>query len=789
MTQDEMPRSRWRPSLVLDWYARIVVALRWPIVAGWLAATAAAMIYLPPLGQGGSDLGQLVSVNNPAVQSEVRSFDKFGFPLLSRVSIVQRDPNGLSPAVQAEALQRAKALTDGTLPDAGPILAAIPVTNSLQLLPGSRENGTTVITMLFTSPEVSFASQLKAAQDFAARHYDADDHVVGVTGSVPARVEQGEIVLSHLPWLEAITIAAVFIIVAFAFRSLIAPLLALAVAGVAIMLTMHVGGELAGRFGVPVPQETQPLLVALLLGVVTDYVVFYLSGMRTRLAAGEDRLEAARQAGARFTPIIATAGATAAAGTGALIVADSAAFRAFGPGMALAVLIGMLVSVTLVPALLAIVGHRALGRSGRTRDDDGQVDPEHTGGRWARLLTRPWVALPVLLLCTGGLVAAALPARHMALGVSFVEALPADHPARQAADAAEAGFSAGILSPTEVLLEGDGVAGRTEQLTRLQEALAKRPGIAAVMGPGDKLVPSDLNVFQAADGSAARYLLILADEPLGATAVQTLTRLEDELPGLLQAAQLDGVRTSVGGDTAVAQVIVDQTVSDLGRIALAALAANLLFLMLYLRALWAPLALLACSVLAIGATLGVTTWLFQDRLDADGLTFYVPFAAAVLLVALGSDYNIFGIGPAWNEARRRPLREALAMTLPQSARAIRVAAFTLAVSFGLLAIVPLRPFRELAFALAVGILIDAFVVRSILAPALLTVMEAVGGEAGMKRMRKIVHVRRPEPEPAGPGSGIGAADDPAVAATAPPAEKAVPAQRARAADVSEPASD
>ncbi|MEV4415287.1 MMPL family transporter [Catellatospora sp. NPDC049609] len=760
MSDDVELQSRWLPSRALDWYARVVVWLRWPVIAAWIAVTVGAVLYLPPLGHGGNDLGQLVSADNPAVRSEVRSFEKFGLPLLSRVAIVQRNPDGLSPAVQAEALQRARAVSEGAFPDAVPILAAVPVTNALQVFPGSRENGTTVITMLFTEPDVTFAAQKAAAERFVAEHYDADDSVVGVTGSVPARVEQGELVLSSLPWLEAVTVAAVFIIVALAFRSLVAPLLALGVAGVAILLTLHVGGALAERFGLAVPQETQPLLVALLLGVVTDYVVFYLSGVRTRLAAGDGSRQAARHAAARFTPIIATAGATAAAGTGALIVADSAAFRAFGPGMAVAVLIGMIVSVTLVPALLAVLGSAALWSPWRRRSAAADVDPdadadldadvdgaadgepaESTGGRWARLLTRPWVALPVLLLCAGGLVAAALPARHMSLGVSFVEALPADHPARQAADQAEAGFAAGILSPSELLLEGAGVAGRQQQLTRLQQSLAKAPGVAAVIGPADDAIPAQLNLFRSKDGSAARYLLILADEPLGATAVQTLARLQETLPGMLADAGLEQVRPSLGGDTALAKVIVDQTVSDLGRIALAALAANLLFLVLYLRALWAPLALLACSVLAIGATLGATTWLFQDHLDADGLTFYVPFAAAVLLVALGSDYNIFGIGPAWHEARRRPLREALAITLPQSARAIRTAAFTLAVSFGLLAIVPLRPFRELAFALSVGILIDAFVVRSVLAPALLSVMEAMGG--GLRRVRRVVHMRRP----------------------------------------------
>jgi len=470
-----------------------------------------------------------------------------------------------------------------------------------------------------------------------------------------------------------------------------------------------------------VPQETQPLLVALLLGVVTDYVVFYLSGVRRELAAGEPRLAAARRATARFTPIIATAGATAAAGTAALVVAGSPAFRAFGPGMALAILIGMVVAVTLVPALLAILGRLAFWAPwhGAAKPDV----PAATGGRlWARLLTRRWVAFPVLLLCLAGLVVAAAPVRHLKLGVSFIEALPANHPTRTAAAAAETGFVNGILSPTEVLVEGDGVAQRTAELARLQQALAHVPGVAVVVGAGTPGLPDGLHVFDAKDTGAARFLLVLSDEPLGAHAVDTVTRLDRELPGMLRSAGLQNAHASLGGDTAIAQVIVGQTTHDLGRIALAALLANLLFLMLFLRAFVAPLALLACSVLAIGATLGLTTWLFQDKLGADGLTFYVPFAAAVLLVALGSDYNIFGIGPAWREARSRPLRDALAITLPHSARAIRTAAVTLAVSFGLLLLVPLRPFRELAFALSVGVLVDAFIVRSLLAPALLSVM-------------------------------------------------------------------
>lgn len=738
----------WRPSWLIGAYARWIVRMRWLVVGFWMAAVGAVVLHLPALGHAGTDLNDLVSADNPAVQSEVRSLEKFGFPVLSRVAVVQRDPGGLSRETQQRAIERAKAVSERKYPDAPTIVAAVPVMNTAQLFPGSEENSTTIITFLFTAPDLSLANQLAAARQFVAAHFDASDHVIGVTGSVPARVTQGQLVLSSLPLLEAVTIAAVLLIVAISFRSLIAPLFTLVVSGAAILLTLHIGAALAQRLGIAVPQETQPLLVALLLGVVTDYVVFYLTAMRSKLASGAGRLAAVEWATARFTPIIATAGATAAAGTGALIVADSPAFRAFGPGMALAVFIGMVVAVTLVPALLAILGSAALWPGRRQPPRDEAAPPTRAHAKlWARALTHPGFAAVVLLLSIGGLLAAALPARHLNLGLSMIHALPASHPARQAAVQAETGFADGILSPTELLVQGTGVASRQAELSQLQQSLAQEKGVAAVLGPGDRFLPEDLTLFDAKDGTAVRYLLILSDDPLGGRAVETLSRLRDDLPGMLDRAGLTSVQTSFGGDTAVAKAMVDQTVHDLGRIAIAALLVNLLFLVLFLRALVAPLLLLACNVLAIAATLGFTTLLFQDVLGYHGLTFYVPFAAAVLLVALGSDYNIFGVGHAWEEAQVRPLREALAVTIPQSARAIRTAGFTLALSFGLLVLVPLRPFRELAFALSVGILIDVFLVRSLLVPSLLTVVGPASGWPGRQLFRRrVVLVRDGEPD-------------------------------------------
>jgi RND superfamily putative drug exporter len=137
------------------------------------------------------------------------------------------------------------------------------------------------------------------------------------------------------------------------------------------------------------------------------------------------------------------------------------------------------------------------------------------------------------------------------------------------------------------------------------------------------------------------------------------------------------------------------------------------------RSAVALLYLLAASGLGLGAALGLTVYVFQGLLGHGELTYYVPFVASVLLLSLGSDYNIFLAGRVWDEARRRPIREAVVVGGSRAASAITVAGIVLALSFALLALVPLRPFRELAFAMTAGLLLDAFVVRTLLVPALM----------------------------------------------------------------------
>ncbi len=389
--------------------------------------------------------------------------------------------------------------------------------------------------------------------------------------------------------------------------------------------------------------------------------------------------------------------------------------------------------MTLVPALMAILGDLLLwpggwrGAGQKKAGDVGAGRPARTRAVWPdrvvrAIVTRRRVAAATAATFVAGLLVAASPLLSLQLGVSFVSALPRDAPVRATAAQAQAAFAEGILSPTVVLLEGDGVGEQRKALARLGRGIADVPGVAGVLGPGSQPSAAERTVLIAGNRDAARYLVVLDVDPLSADAVTAVDGLERALPGLLAGSGL--VRTSFGlaGDSATASYLVHQTEDDLLRIAIAAMAANLFMLLVFLRALVASVLLLATSLLSLGATLGITTAVFAWLEPGQGLTFYVPFATAVLLLAFGSDYNIFTVGHVWEAARDRPLGRALTSALPPSIRAVSIAGFALAASFGLLAIVPLTPFRQLAFAMTLGIAVDVFLVRALLVPALLTLV-------------------------------------------------------------------
>jgi RND superfamily putative drug exporter len=705
-------------------FARGVVGLRWALVPAWVAAAAANALFLPSLGSGEPlALGGLIPSDASAIRVGQRETELFRLPLTADTVVVQRDPGGLSREAQARALARAVAVSQGTKDPEG-IAFALPIANTLGLFPGSRERGTTVLTYLFFGPEASLVDRVREANVYAAQINRPDEALVGVTGPAPARYQQFLEIDSHLELVEIATVAMILLVVGFTFRALGAPLVTLFAAGVAFIVSGGVIPWVGERLGVTVPEEVEPLVVALTLGIVTDYAVFYLSGYRRSLLEGLDRVEAARAATIRVTPIVATAGLIVVAGTAALLVGELEFFRAFGPALALTAAVSLVVSVTLVPALLALVGRRVFWpgvrakQLERTRGNDFSSPVREAGARFVSSLP---VSVVIVVLCSGLLVLAASGLSDTKLAFRLISGLPSDTEQRRAAEAAGLGFVPGFLAPTVLLVEGRANGDRRAALAKLEAALGDEDGVAAVIGPREQLPQGPDDLFVTADESAARFVVIFEESPLGSDVIGDFRRLEDRLPELLSGAGLEGSESGLTGQTALASETVEAVVGSSLRVGAVVLAVNFLLLALFLRALVAPLYLLAASVASVAATLGLTTYVFQDLLGHGDLTYYIPFAVGVLLVSLGSDYNVYVVGRIWEELRVRPVREAIAVAIPRASKAISVAGIALALSFAVLAIVPLDAFRELAFMMSVGVLLETFLVRTLLIPALVSV--------------------------------------------------------------------
>ena len=721
------------------WVATTVVTLRVLIVIGWVAGAVAATIWLPSLHRSeGGALSDLIAKESPALSAQKRSQELFRIPVTADTMVVQRDAGGLSLAQQARVVRRALRINDHQYPDLLSVAFALPIINTLGVVPSSRERSTTALTYLYFPEKYGFDTRAKLAQWFTDRHIPPNSDLVGVTGPGPARLAQYNAIRDAMPFVAGATVLLIAIMLGLNFRAPGAPLVALVAGGIGYLIDVRVLGWISDTAGIAIPSEIEPLLVVLLLGITTDYAVFYLAGQRRRLLAGEEPVEAARHTAAVLFPTIFVAGLMVAATAAAILAGRLDFVRAFGPGLALTAVIGMVVATTFVPATLALFG-RAVFWPSLARREVFHREEEREGHRSMRERAAYWatarpLALVIVLVCVAGLGAAATGISQMKLGFGLLGGLPSGSEARRAANAAGEGFAPGILGPTELLLEEKGIAGRLPALARLEAALGEQPGVAGVIGPREQRIFRRPGFVLSQSGNAARYAVILTTDPLEAPAISHLRELDRDLPTLLEQSGLGGARAQVTGATAIASDTITDVVHDLARIALVALIVDFVLLAIFLRALVAPLYLLGASVLALAATLGLTTYFFQTLLGYPGITYYIPFAVAVLLVSLGSDYNVFVTGRIWDEAKERPLRDAVAVATPRAARAITVAGLVLAGSFALLAVVPLRSFAEFAFAMAVGVLIDSFVVRSFLVPALVSLFGTFGSWPG-RRLR------------------------------------------------------
>ncbi len=694
---------------MLGW---LLVRLRFAVVFFWAVVALAAYLYLPPLGSSTtSSLSEVVPESAPAARAQSQAEDLSG-SVEAPAILVYSNPKGFTEPDLGSIRGGVRRLNEGPgrpyrLQRAVPLAAqnqSDPTRVDRSLL-GNKA----LPVLLFFERGTRLTGIATGAREAREALESPGPLRTTVTGIRLVQYDTKVAIDGNLRLVTAATMLAIFLVVALTYRSPVTPLIPLTSIGLATFLTLRILGWIASEWGVIVPSQIEPIIVVLLFGVGTDYALFLLSRTRQALEEGSERVEAARLGVERVGGVLLSSAAVLIAAFALLVFAQLGIYRALGPGLALALCIVFVVTLTLVPALLAILGPAAFG--GR-RSVRWQASSRRT------LMRRPALIAGVL---GAGLVFAASGSLGLKVGFDQLGNLPEGAASVRGYEELTEEYPGGILAPVNVLVQGEDLDERGEELLRLQAelqtGLLDAGGSAITFGPqyAGRVPGID---FLTPDGSAARVLLVFYSSPFSPEALDQARRLQDDLPTLLGRAGLEDATGAVGGQTALAAAARDTSGTDLENVAPLVFAVSFVVLALLLRTPVAPIYLLGSTALSFAATMGVCTVLFQNVLGQGGVVYYVPFTLFLLLIALGSDYNIFIMAAIREEAETKPLKEAVPAALARTGPTINAAGLALAASFTALALIPLRDFFQIGTAVALGVLLDAFVIRTLLVPAL-----------------------------------------------------------------------
>ncbi|MER5349076.1 MMPL family transporter [Kitasatospora sp. NPDC002551] len=486
------------------------------------------------------------------------------------------------------------------------------------------------------------------------------------------------------------------------FRSVLAAVLPLlAVALIGGVATGAVAGA-AELTGLRLDVSTPGLISVVLLGIGVDYLLFLLFRFREHLRARPDQpaREAAAEVSGRVGTAITSAALTIVAAFATLGVATFGQFRSLGPAIAVAVLVMLLGSLTLMPALLAACGRKMFwpSRSLR-REPRGGV-----AARYGAFVARRPLALLLGSVALLGALAAGMTGVRMDYGQGGDSGTAASATAAEISRA----LPAGVSDPTTVYVTADGGGTLdTARLDGLSRALAEVEGVGQVAG-------TVLNQ----DRRAARIDLFLTADPQSARARELAS---GPVRAAVAAHTPAGTSAHVGGTAAVFADVSAAVDHDLTIVFPVAAVLIALILLLLLRSVLAPVVLMLSVGLGFAATLGAATLLFQHVLDEPGVSFTLPLVLFLFVVALGTDYNILITDRIREEMHRPgPARAAVARAVRHTTPAVATAGLVLAGSFASLATTPGS--EQIAFSLTLGILLSAGVLSLAVVPALATLL-------------------------------------------------------------------
>ena len=510
----------------------------------------------------------------------------------------------------------------------------------------------------------AYMDAIQQVRDQLARDTTGTGITARVTGQVATQLDKYDAALRAEKIIGIATVALIVVLLLLIFRSPIIALLPILVIGLVRQVATGLVADASAWFNLQLDSSITSLLIVVLFGIGTDYILFLIYRYRERLRAGDDAKSAMVSAVTRVGEAIASAAGAVIIAFLALLLSSLGMLRSLGPALAIAVAVTLLAGLTLVPAVVSLLGARVFW-------------PSNSWKREARGTHFPSIGLavgrrPGVFAAASALLMIALSAGALAYTADFnmsASSTPKDKESVVAVKELRKGFPAGAISPTYVYLKStDGSTLDKTELSRYRQQLQAVPGVGTVDAP----------VLSTTEATAS-YTLVLASDPQSDTAMSTVERVratahEDAPPGS---------EALVGGMTAVYVDIDAAMARDYSIVFPVAALLIMVILGLLLRSLVAPWYLLGSVALGFGATLGATSLAFQVFGNQPGLMFTLPLIMYLFVVALGTDYNILMVARLREEAigglePRQAARAAIRFSGPTIASAGAILAGTFA---------------------------------------------------------------------------------------------------------------
>jgi uncharacterized membrane protein YdfJ with MMPL/SSD domain len=749
---------------------------RWVTLALWIVAAGLLSVVAPRLADyydtGGFGIGDQESVRAAAVVEQAFPNSR-GVPAI----VVVHNPAGLGAPDEAAAKEISDWLAGEASPEGIETVVSpytIPQTRS-QLVSA---DGTTMEILAVLGEEIGDEGRTEAVEEIRA-YTDGFDgrggRQVKVTGPAGIITDAAAIFEgTDLPLLLT-TVGLVLVLLLVIYRSPLLAITPLVAVGVATAVVNPLLGFAAKAGLFPVNQQAVSILTILLFGAGTDYTIFLAARYREELEREADRIVALRRAVVGVGEAITSSAGTVIAALLTLLLTTLTLYRGLGPTLTLGVAVMLLAGLTFVPALLAVLGRAAFWPfMPKLREMPEEAEEERGRGFWGRVAAfvgrRPGVAVigSTLLLAVLALGNLGTPEVYNFL-TGFRKSTPSAEGYQILADH----YPPGTLAPFEVVVQlppnTDGWA-QLAKIDGINATIAGVPNVARVLGPTrpDGAVPStDPATLQAAiaqlppqvkeairsgqggppggaapggapggpdpraiaayaagaqyvspDGGTVRFSVTLGSDPYGVPALDTMEPLRAAARHAAEEAFGEQATVLLGGVTptqADTRAVNDR---DTRIVVPTVLVLTAIILGLLLRSVVAALYLLGAVTLNYFAALGAASFLFYRLEGDDGIAYAIPLYGFIFLVALGADYTIFLMSRVREEVARHGTRVGTQDALRRTGGVITSAGLILAGTFLVLTTLPLRELYQLGVVVALGVLLDTFVVRGLLVPGI-----------------------------------------------------------------------